>query len=192
MHEYDLIAEWYASERIDQSGVPEALTLASSIATGSMVLDVGCGNGVPITRALLSKGHRVVGLDSSSAMLARFKRSCPEASSVRAIVQSSPFRDGTFDAVVAWGVMFHLTPDDAISAIANISRVTKTGAPFLFTSGDVDGFDGKTGTMNGVAFQYFSYSIDNYRRILSNYGFTLNDVHRDAANNTYYLSSKLR
>ncbi len=30
-------------------------------------------NGIHITRALLSEGHRVIGLDSSSAMLADFK-----------------------------------------------------------------------------------------------------------------------
>ena len=28
VREYDLIAEWYASERVDQTGVPEATTLA--------------------------------------------------------------------------------------------------------------------------------------------------------------------
>ena len=191
MHEYDLIADWYASERVDETGVPEAITLASSIASGSMVLDVGCGNGVPITRALLSSGHRVVGLDSSSAMLARFRRNCPDARCVRGLVQSCPFREDTFDAVVAWGVMFHLKPEEAVRAIADISRVVKTGGSFLFTSGDVNGLDGKTGMMNGVTFQYFSYSVDNYRRILSDHGFDLTDVHRDRANNTYYLATKL-
>ena len=77
MREYDLIAEWYASERDDQTGVPEATALASSIPRGSLVLDVGCGNGIPITRALLNGSHRVISLDSSSAMLARFKQNCP-------------------------------------------------------------------------------------------------------------------
>lgn len=98
MREYDLIAEWYASERVDQTGVPEAIALASSIPQGSLVLDVGCGNGVPITRALLSENHRVVGLDSSSAMLAHLKRNCPEAFAVRGIVESCPFAEAVFDA----------------------------------------------------------------------------------------------
>lgn len=110
MREYDLIAKWYASERDDQTGVPETMALASSIPRGSLILDVGCGNGIPITRALLSKNHRVVGLDSSSTMLAQFKQNCPEAFVVKGIVQSSPFADGVFDAAVAWGVMFHLNP----------------------------------------------------------------------------------
>ena len=192
MREYDLIADWYASERGEQTGVPEAVTLASLIPRGALVLDVGCGNGIPITRAILSSGHRVVGLDSSSAMLAGFRRNCPEVGAVQALVQSCPFREGTFDAAVAWGVIFHLKPDDVIRAFANISRVIKTEAPFLFTSGDVDDFDGKDGVMNDVTFRYFSHSIDNYRRVLDESGFALIDVHTDSGNNTYYLSKKLR
>jgi SAM-dependent methyltransferase len=190
VREYDLIAEWYASERADQTGVPEVTALASSLPRGACVLDVGCGNGIPITRALLSAGHRVVGLDSSTEMLTRFRRNCPETPAVRGIVQSCPFANNMFDGVVAWGVMFHLDPNDGTRAIASVSRILKTGAPFLFTSGDVDGFDGKEDTMNGVVFRYFSFSIDNYRRILGEHGFTLVDVHADSGQNTYYLARK--
>jgi SAM-dependent methyltransferase len=170
--------------------VPEVSALASSIPRGALLLDVGCGNGIPISRALLSEGHRVVGLDSSSAMLARYKQNCPEAFAVRGIVESCPFADGVFDAAVAWGVMFHLNPEDAIRAIANISHILKRSAPFLFTSGDEDCLDAKEGTMNGVTFRYFSYSAHSYRRILSDYRFTMVDIHADSGKNTYYLAKK--
>jgi SAM-dependent methyltransferase len=190
VREYDLITEWYASERVDQTGVPETTALASSIPSGSRIFDIGCGNGIPITLALLRAGHRVVGLDSSHAMLARFRGNCPETPTVRGVVQSCPFADGVFDAAVAWGVMFHLKPEDQIKAIESVSRVLKTGAAFLFTAGDVDGFDGKENTMNGVMFRYFSFSIDNYRRILADHGFTLANVHADSGNNFYYLAQK--
>ena len=192
MLEYDLIAEWYASERDSQTGVPEATALASYIPRGSLVLDVGCGNGKPITQALLSCGHRVIGLDSSSAMLTSFKQNCPEAPAVMGTIQSCPFADCMFDAAVAWGVMFHLKPEDAITAIANVSRTLKSGAPFLFTSGDVDGFDGKEGKMNGVTFRYFSFCVPGYQRILGDHGFELIDVHADSGNNTCYLAKKNR
>jgi SAM-dependent methyltransferase len=190
MREYDLIADWYASERVDDTGVPEVTALASSIAAGSSVLDIGCGNGIPLTRALLHGGHHVVGLDSSSAMLRRFRTNCPQAFAVQGRVQSLPFPSCVFDAAIAWGVMFHLPPDAAVSAIAGVSRVLKAGAPFLFTSGDGDGFEGKDDTMNGVVFRYFSYSIENYRRILAEHQFRLTDVHQDSGKNTYYLARK--
>jgi len=191
LREYDLIADWYAAERDDQTGVPETTALASSIPRGSLVLDIGCGNGIPITRALLGGGHRVVGLDGASAMLARFRQNCPEAFAVRGIAQAFPLADGVFDAAVAWGVMFHLNPEDTIRVFANISRALKNGAPLLFSSGNVDGFDAKEGKMNGVTFRYFSYSVPSYQRILADYGFALVDVHADSGNNTCYLANKM-
>jgi len=40
-------------------------------------LDLGCGNGVPLTEALRNAGHYVVGLDSASGMLALFRMKLP-------------------------------------------------------------------------------------------------------------------
>ena len=190
MCEYDLIADWYASERVDQTGVAEAKSLASSIPPGSRILDAGCGNGIPITRALLESGHHVIALDSSSRMLDLFRANYPETTAVLGTIQSCPFAESSFDAAVAWGVMFHLPPDDQIRAIGSLARVLKAHAPFLFTSGDVDGFAAKEDTMNGVTFRYYSFSIDNYRRLLSEQGFALTDVHTDQCKNTYYLTKK--
>ena len=190
MHEYDLIADWYASERVDQTGVAEVQGLASSIPPGSRILDAGCGSGIPITRALLDSGHHVVGLDSSSRMLERFRANFPQTPAIEGTIQSCPFADSYFDAAVAWGVMFHLKPDDQIRTIRSIARVLKTHAPFLFTSGDVDGFEAKEGSMNGVTFRYYSFSIENYRRLLSEQGCTLIDVHTDECKNPHYLARK--
>jgi len=165
--------------------------LASSIPRGSRIMDIGCGNGIPITRTLLEAGHQVVGLDSSSAMLARFHVNFPEVPAVLETIQNCPFPDSVFDAAVAWGVMFHLRADDQIRAIANVARVLKRGGAFLFTSGDVDGLEGKENAMNGVMFRYYSFSVENYRLILADNAFRLIDVHADAGKNTYYLATRL-
>jgi ubiquinone/menaquinone biosynthesis C-methylase UbiE len=196
MREYDLIADWYASERVDTtdgSGVPEAMALASSIRPGGRVLDVGCGNGVPLTKVLLASGHRVVGLDSAGNMLRRFRSNCPETPAARGIVQACPFAAQTFDAAMAWGVLFHLKPAEQVQAIANVARVLKAGAPFLFTAGYPDVIDDSgdhVGVMNDVEFHYYSFSKDGYGSLLVDHGFTLIDFHTDRGKNGYYLARK--
>ncbi|HKW01433.1 MAG TPA: class I SAM-dependent methyltransferase [Vicinamibacterales bacterium] len=192
MHEYDLIAEWYAGDRGHQAGVPEAEALAASLRRGALVLDAGCGNGIPLTRALVAAGCRVFGVDSSSAMLERFRKNLPDVPAVCAQIETVDFGGRTFDGAIAWGIIFHLTLDRQRQAIANIAGALEPGAPFLFTSGDAAGDDpaGITGQMNGVTFHYYSYGAESYRRLLAEFGCTLEHTHRDAGENMYYLARK--
>ena len=191
MQEYDLIADWYASERGDQTGVPEALALVKTLPPGARVLDIGCGNGLPITKALVAADVQVVGIDSAAKMLARFRLNLPATHAVRAVAQTLPFADATFDGAVAWGVMFHLPQAEAIKVIASVARVLKPGGSFLFTAGDVlDDSGDHIGIMNGVAFHYYSFTIDGYRRVLVDHGLHLVDFHKDKGGNGYYLAAK--
>jgi SAM-dependent methyltransferase len=193
VHEYDLIADWYASDRSHAerpAGVPEVTNLALTLPRGARVLDIGCGTGIPLTRVLLDAGHQVLGLDSSARMLNLFRINLPGVPLVRGLVQDGGLADESFDAAIAWGIMFHLTQPEQIKAIAAVSRVLRPEAPFLFTSGDADGRSPLEGTMNGVVFRYYSFRKDEYERILNEHGFTLVSVHADHGHNTYYLARR--
>ena len=172
MREYDLIADWYRGDRSRSIGVPEALAAVVSLAGGSRILDLGCGNGSPITDALVTAGYRVVGLDSSRGMLERFRVNLPDTPAVRGDSRTCPFADGVFDAAV--------------------SRVLKPGAPFLFTAAEIPEVRpddlGITGTMNGVTFRY--YAVPDYRALIGEHGFELENVYDDPGVSTYYFSRK--
>ena len=141
MREYDLIADWYPTDRSRTFGVAEALAVAAPLPAHSRILDVGCGNGVPITKALVNAGHRVVGLDSSSGMLARFRVNLPGTLIVRGDARQCPFVDDSFDAAISWGMIFHLSAADQAAVFAGVSRALKPSAPFLFTATEIDGAD---------------------------------------------------
>jgi ubiquinone/menaquinone biosynthesis C-methylase UbiE len=193
VREYDLIAPWYARERGREAGVKEALEVAGSLPAGARVLDLGCGNGVPITSSLVAAGCRPIGVDSSPEMLARFVVNCAGTPALRAAAQCLPLRDDAFEAVIAWGVLFHLPQADQRRVVAEVSRVLRAGGAFLFTAGDVDDDSGTHVTpMNGVDFHYYSYSVDGYRRILAEQGIELLNVTVDAGRNTYYSARKRR
>ena len=192
MREYDLIAQWYRNERSPGIGVREALDAVASLPHRSRILDIGCGNGWPITDALVAAGYRVVGLDSSQGMLDGFRLYMPNTPAIRGDVRVCPFAADVFDAAISWGMLFHLEPRDQSAAFASVSRVLKSGAPFLFTAAekpDAPADDpGITGTMNGVTFRY--YAVKNYRTLIAEYGFALEHVYDDPGVSTYYFARK--
>jgi len=190
MREYDLIADWFPSVRGRIVGVAEALALAATLATHSRILDVGCGNGVPVTEALVDAGYCVIGLDSSAGMLDHFQGNLPSVLVVRGDARRCPFVGGAFDAAISMGMLFHLSRADQALAFASVSRVLKPGAPFLFTGAEIEDADdaGITGTMNGVTFHY--YAVPSYRMLAAEHGMELVNVQDDPGVATYYLSRK--
>ncbi|HEU5450535.1 MAG TPA: class I SAM-dependent methyltransferase [Terriglobales bacterium] len=191
MREYDLIAAWYATDRGSKVGVADCLAVAATLSVNARILDLGCGNGIPITRALVDAGHSVIGLDTSAGMLARFRANLPSTPAVLADARRCPFADASFDAAISWGMLFHLPPAQQAVVLASVARVLKPGAPFLFTGTEIEGASdaGITGTMNGVTFHY--YAVESYRTLLAASGLELAGVHDDPGVSTYYLARKV-
>ena len=191
MHEYDLIADWYARDRTHLTGLPEVQSLARSLPPGASVLDVGCGNGIPLTRFLVEAGFDVLGVDSSSKMLEKFRVNLPGTPAICEQIQSCNLNDRRFDAAISWGVMFHLTHAEQRHVFAKMAEVIKPRGLFLFTAADVEADGYIEGTMDGVVFRYFASGLKSYRDILVEYGFTLIDKHTDGGKNTYYLAERV-
>lgn len=77
------------------------------LADGDSVLDLGCGNGVPVAR-LLSTRFQVTGVDISDVMVRRARRAVPSARFLRGDMAAADFPVGTFGAVVSFYAIIHL------------------------------------------------------------------------------------
>jgi SAM-dependent methyltransferase len=91
---------------------------------GRRTLDLGCGEG-RVGAELARRGHRVVGVDSSPAMVA-MARERHEA--VVADAADLPFEDGSFDLVVAYMSVMNL--DDPEAGVREAARVLEPGGRF--------------------------------------------------------------
>lgn len=186
MIEYDQIAHWYAKARNPEVGVPEVTRLAKLLPARAEVLDLGCGNGLPIARTLADAGFLVHGIDSSREMVRRFRQNLPQAPVLCEAAQRSELFGKHFDAVVCWGVLFHLTPDDQVRVIEKVAGRLKENGYFLFTAGEEEG--AVDGEMNGVAFRYYSLGAGRYRELLKARGLEVIDTWRDPHGNFVYLA----
>jgi SAM-dependent methyltransferase len=184
---YDELAEQFMSGRSGSHvGAWAVRAWARRLERGASVLDLGCGHGEPITRALIDLGFDVYGVDASPNMTSAFAARFPWADVACEPVQESSFFDRTFDATVAWGLMFLLTPDDQERLIRKVGAALNLGGRFLFTAPApaCTWADALTGHRS------ISLGSDVYTIHLSAAGLTLVDTFRDEGRNHYYDALK--
>jgi SAM-dependent methyltransferase len=137
---------------------------------GGSVLDLGCGSGEPIARALIPAGCAVTGVDSSPAMIALCQSRFPDARWIIADMRALSL-GRRFDGILAWDSFFHLRADDQRQIFAIFRDHAAPGAALLFTSGPRAGI--AIGTFEGEPLHHASLDPDDYRALLAAHGFTV-------------------
>lgn len=109
-----------------------------ALAPGSQALEIGCGAGF-MAIALAQRGLRVDGIDSAEAMIDLARQNAVESGTAPAMlsfevsdVYSLPYKDASFDLLIAIGVLPWL--DRAELAVREMARVTKPGGYIILTT----------------------------------------------------------
>ncbi len=78
---YDAIADQFSALRteLQPKGIEYLSLLLEPLKAGSKILDLGCGTGHPMASYLVARGHQVVGVDGSAAMLGNGESPAPGA-----------------------------------------------------------------------------------------------------------------
>jgi len=74
---YDDESESFIASRSPTIGVSIVRSWARSLPAGARALEIGCGDGNPITRTLIEEGLNVYAVDASPKMAAAFRRNFP-------------------------------------------------------------------------------------------------------------------
>lgn len=108
------------------------------IAVGSRLLELGCGNGIPVAREL-AKRHRVTGVDISDTQIARARVLVPGAEFVCADMTQVQFEANSFDAVTAFFSIINVPLEEQPHLIRNIAGWLKPGGHCLAIVGKIKG-----------------------------------------------------
>ena len=124
---YDGLAEWYQEFR-PALGEEESAALERLLGPGEgRCLDLACGTGLP-TEAVARLGWSVVGVDVSADLLEVARERGLEVH--QAPADALPFEDAGFDAAIS--VLTHTDVDGFASGVAEVARVLKAEAPFVY------------------------------------------------------------
>jgi len=182
---YEEMAEHFMRARNPRIGPETVREWSKSLPRGASILELGCGHGM-ISRVLIEEGFDVFGVDASPKLIAAFRERFPGAHAQCAAVEDSDFFGRSFDAIVAWGLMFLLPADLQELVIRKAAQALNPGGRFLFTSTEqpVTWNDSLTGR------ESVSLGAEAYRRMLQAQGLILQPELSDEGENHYSSAVK--
>lgn len=186
---YEGVAHEFMSHRTETNiGSATVREWARALPRGADVLDLGCGHGVPISAILAAEGANLYGVDSSATMIAAYRARFPDARAECRAVEESEFFGRSFDAAVAWGLMFLLKPETQANLISKVSAALKPAGMFLFTAPHqaCEWVDNLTGRKS------VSLGAQEYRRLIQAAAKEVVGEAEDEGENYYYYVRKYR
>jgi SAM-dependent methyltransferase len=167
-------------------GVRHVSEWARALPRGAAVIDLGCGPGIPITRALVDAGLEVYAVDASPSFVAAFRRNFPQVRVACESVEESAFFGRTFGGVVAWGLMFLLPADAQRRLVQRMADLLVPGGRLLFTS------PAEPCVWKDAMTRLESRSLGaaEYRRLLSAAGLKETREYEDVGENHYFDAVK--
>ncbi|THB81149.1 MAG: class I SAM-dependent methyltransferase [Desulfobacteraceae bacterium] len=154
---YDNVGSDFDSMR-NHVGVKDILEQVNVLGNEIRVLDLGCGTGHPIAKAISPVVNQYRGIDNSQPMLDAYMKNVQDADCVLMEMSELELISGQWDFIFSWGAICHLPIEQQKKTMSVVSSLLKPGGRFLFTSGkDADECTGKVG-------QYTVYHYSMGRR----------------------------
>ena len=169
-------------------GVNAVRELARALRCGASVIDLGCGPGFPITEVLVAEGLNVFAVDAAPSFVQAFRRNLPNTPVVCEAVQDSRFFNRTFDGVLAWGLIFLLSPEDQRRVIQRIADILAPDGRLLFTS--CAGAEPLVWNDAMTGLESRSLGAEEYRSQLSAVGLSVTSEYEDEGQNHYFDALK--
>ncbi len=192
---YEAIASAYVDGRSRSSEDVSLLDdLISRLAEGSIILDAGCGAGVPVAQ-VLSRSFRLIGIDFAGAQIRLARVHGPAADLVLGDIAHLPFQSGSFDAVVSYYAIIHVPREEHRDLVRDIHRLLKPSGLTLLCMGEHDSPRDVAEYM-GTRMFWSHYDGETNARILIETGFEILwakpviDFQNPAASHRFFLARK--
>jgi ubiquinone/menaquinone biosynthesis C-methylase UbiE len=172
---YDRVAERYADwSAAIYSPERERVTelLLAALPAGAPVLELGCGNGFPVT-ARLAETFDVTGVDISGEQLARARRAAPSATFIQNDMMSIGFPEGSFAAVLALFSIIHIPCEEHGPMLRRIAGWLKPEGLLVINSAASAAYRGYEEDWLGAPMFWSHHDPETTRRLILDAGFEI-------------------
>ncbi len=188
---YDKIAAWWDERYRDgEYGLAHIERALAYRQSSGNALDVGCGAGGRVVRALQARGYQVTGLDVSAEMLRLASANHSDGTFIHADV-SCWESSSKFDFIVAWDSIFHLPYEQQEPVVSKFCRLLRVNGVVIYSFGNANGEH--TDNWHGETFHYSSIGISENLRLLIKHGLTVMHLELDQypENHAYVIAKKV-
>lgn len=170
---YDRIAARYAAWSGEVRGDPRLRfldDLITRLPAQPVVLDLGCGAGLPCT-AVLAQHGTATGVDLSASQLELARQNVPSARFIKADMTTVEFSPASFDAVTAFYSVAHVPRDQHGPLFRRIAGWLRPGGHLLAALGCYAD-EGTVEDWQGAPMYFSSHDAQTNRRLLADAGLT--------------------
>jgi SAM-dependent methyltransferase len=169
---YDAVSHRYRRDDADDGEYgPWIRRLLRRLRPRGAVLDLGCGCGVPVARALSAAGHLVTGVDISDVQIERARALVPAARFIRADATEVNLPASSFDAVVCLYTLIHMPLDEQPPLLARVASWLRPGGRLVATVGHQAWTGTEADWLGGGADMWWSHAdASTYRGWLAGAG----------------------
>lgn len=163
----------YARKSLDIDNFEKAMIeeLLKSISQNSLVLDLGCGVGLPYDGYIVKKGFEVKGIDISEKHIELAKKNVPQADySVNDFF--TEFKE-KFDAIISFYAIFHIPRDEHLKLFKKIHSDLKENGYILLTLGLEDMKNDVNPDFAGAKMMWSSYDGNKNKELIEKAGFKI-------------------
>ncbi len=132
---YDRLAEKYHAIRHAFDSERELDEFAGLLPKKAKVLDVGCGDGVPVAKFLVKRGFDVTGIDFSKNMLKLASKNVPNATLLLKDMTKLDFENDSFDGLTAFYSIIHVPRKKHLLMFQSFHRILKPKGIMLICLG---------------------------------------------------------
>lgn len=145
--------------------------LLARLASGSSVLDLGCGSGDPADMEI-SKMHKITGVDVSQVQIELARQNVPAGRFIKGDASSVDFPPASFDAVVSFYTIEHIPRKEHEVLLRHINQWLRAGG-LLLLSMEAGDYDDVIGEWLGVAMFISCYNPETMKQLVTQAGFDL-------------------
>jgi SAM-dependent methyltransferase len=191
---YDRIALWWQERHLDSTyGIATLQRAIKFTENRSTALDVGCGSSGRFIEVLIKHGFTPSGVDVSAAMISLARQRHPDVAFYVADICTWQLPQN-YDLISAWDSTFHLPLSEQKPVLKKMCEGLNPNGVLLFTCGGTTGPEEISGGFQGETFDYSTLGVDEFLRLISEFGCTCRHVEYDQfpENHVYIIAQKAK